>query len=294
MWVSIFYLIQFSHSVVSDFLQPHEPQHARPPYPSPKPRVYPNPCPLSRWCHPAISSSIAPFSSWPQSLPASGSFPRSQFFTSGGQGIRISSSTSVLSMNTQDWSPWGWTGWVSLQSKRLPRVFSNTTVQKHQFFSAQLSLESDRKLWIGHRAVVKRWTEGRGGGWAHRVAPRTYKILTCLRDWFWAETSSPYRLEIRDRMGEGDGRVRKTEKYGSIRSQREREGRERWVPRLLPRPLPSWNWTNPLLTTCAHQLKSSVLKLSESGCRDPANSTQDFSPGRADPLQTPTQRHLGV
>ena len=97
-----------------------------------------------------------------QSFPASGSFPRSQFFASGGQSIRVSSSTSVLSMNTQDWSPLGWTGWISSQSERLSRVFSNTTVQKHQFFSAQLSLESNRKLWIGHRAVMKRRTEGRG------------------------------------------------------------------------------------------------------------------------------------
>ena len=132
--------VQFSLSVMSDSLQPHEPQHARPPCPSPSPRVYPNSCPLSHWCHPTISSSIIPFSSCPQPFPASGSFPMSQLFASGGQSIGISASTSVLPMNTQDWSPLGWTGWISLQSKGLSRVFSNTTVQKHQFFCAQLSL----------------------------------------------------------------------------------------------------------------------------------------------------------
>ena len=130
---------QFSHSVVSNSLWPHESQHARPPCPSPTPRVYPNSCPLSWWCHPAISSSVIPFSC-PQSLPASGSFPMSQLFASGGQSLGVSASTSVLPMNTQDWSPLGWTGWIPLQSKGLSRVFSNTTVQKHQFFGAQLSL----------------------------------------------------------------------------------------------------------------------------------------------------------
>ena len=102
--------------------------------------VHPNPCPLSRWCHPAISSSAVPFSSCPQSFPVSGSFPMSQLFTSGGQSIGVSASASVLPMNTQGWSPLGWTGWISLQSKGLSRVFSNTTVRKHQFFCAQLSL----------------------------------------------------------------------------------------------------------------------------------------------------------
>ena len=179
---------QFSRSVVSDSLRPHEPQHARPPCPSPTPGVHPNSCPLSRWCHPAISSSVVPFSSYPQSIPASGSFilfyfifklyiivlvlpnikmnlpqvymcspswtllpplspyhpsgsfKMSQFFTQDGQSIGVSASASVLPMNTQDWSPLGWTGWISFQSKGLARVFSNTTVQKHQFFSAQLSL----------------------------------------------------------------------------------------------------------------------------------------------------------
>ena len=132
--------VQFSRSVVSDFLQPHEPQHAKPPCPSPTPRVYPNSCPLSQWCHPTISSSVIPFSSCLQSFPTSGSHIMSQFFASGGQNIGVSASTSVLPMNTQDWSPLGWTGWISLQSKGLLRVFSNTTVQKHQFFGDQLSL----------------------------------------------------------------------------------------------------------------------------------------------------------
>ena len=121
--------VQFSRSVVSDSLRPHESQHARPPSPSPTPGVHPNSCASSQWCHPAISSSVIPFSSCPQSLPASGSFPMSQFFASGGQSIGVSASASVLLMNTQDWSPLGWTDWISLQSKGLSRVFSNTTVQ---------------------------------------------------------------------------------------------------------------------------------------------------------------------
>ena len=140
-WKLIFSSVQFSRSVVSDSLRPHESQHARPPCPSPTPGVHPNPCPLSQWCHPTISSSVVPFSSCPQSFPASGSFQMSQRFASGGQSIGVSASTSVLPMNTQDWSPLGWTGWISLQSKGLSRrVFSNTTVQKRQFFGAQLSL----------------------------------------------------------------------------------------------------------------------------------------------------------
>ena len=130
---------QFSHSVESDSLRPRESQHARPPCPSPTPWVHSNPCPSSQWCHPAISSSVIPFSSCPQSLSASGSFPMSQLFPWGGQSTGVSASASVLPMNTQDWSPLGWTGWISLQSKGLSRVFSNTPVQKHQFFSAQLS-----------------------------------------------------------------------------------------------------------------------------------------------------------
>jgi len=132
--------VQSSCSVVFNSLQPHGAQHTRPPYLSPTPGVYPNSCPLNRWCHPTISSSVIPFSSCSQSFPASGSFQMSQLFASGGQSIRVSASTSVLPMNTQDWSPLGWTGWISLQSKGLSRVFSNTTVQKHQFLSAQLSL----------------------------------------------------------------------------------------------------------------------------------------------------------
>ena len=135
--------VQFSHSVVSNSLRPHELQHARPPCPSPTPGVYPNSCPSSRWCHPAISSSVIPFSSCPQSLPASGSFPMSQHFARSGQSIGVSASASVLPMNTQDWSPLGWTGWISLQSKGLWRVFSNTPVQKHQFFHTQLSSQSN-------------------------------------------------------------------------------------------------------------------------------------------------------
>ena len=123
--------VQFSRSVVSDSSQPHESQHSRPPCPSATPGVYPNSCPLSQWYHPAISSSVVPFSSCPQSLPASGSFPMSQLFTWSGQSIGVWASASVLPMNTQDWSPLGLTGWISLQSKGLSRVFSNTIVQKH-------------------------------------------------------------------------------------------------------------------------------------------------------------------
>jgi len=116
------------------------------PCPSPTPGVHPNPCPSSQWCHPAISSSVVPFSSCPQSLPASESFPMSQLFSWGGQSIGLSASASVLPMNTQDWSPLGWTGWISWQSKGLSRVFSNTTVQKHQFLGAQLSSQWSPKL----------------------------------------------------------------------------------------------------------------------------------------------------
>ena len=134
--------IQFSCSVMSDSLRPYGLQHARLPCPSPTLRVYSNSSPLSRWCHPTISSSVILFSSCLQSFPASGSFPMSQLFASGGQGIRpsASASASVLPMNIEDWFLLGWTGWISLQSKGLSRVFSNTTVQKHQFFYSQLSL----------------------------------------------------------------------------------------------------------------------------------------------------------
>ena len=138
--------VHFSCSVVSYSLWPHELQQARPPCPSQTPGVCSNSCPLSRWCHPAISSSVVPFSSCPQSLPASGSFPKNQLFTWGGQSIGVSASASVLPMNTQDWSPSGWTGWIPLQSKALSKVFSNTIVQKHQFFSTQLSSQSNSHI----------------------------------------------------------------------------------------------------------------------------------------------------
>ena len=137
--------VQFSHSVMSSSLRPHESQHARPPCPSPTPGVHSNSHPSSWWCHPAISSSVVPFSSCPQSLPASGSFQMSQLFAWGVQSIGVSASASVLPMNTQDWSL-GWTGWIFLQSKGLSRVFSNTTVQKHQFFGVQLSSQSNSHI----------------------------------------------------------------------------------------------------------------------------------------------------
>ena len=146
--------VQFSRSVASNSLRPHVLQHVRPPCPSPIAGVYPNPSPLSRWCYPAISSSVVPFPSCPQSFPASGSFPMSQLFASGIQIIGVSASASVLPMNNWDWSPLGWTSWISLKSKGLSRVFSNTTVQKHQFFGAQLSshptLTSTHDHWKNH------------------------------------------------------------------------------------------------------------------------------------------------
>ena len=137
--------VQFSRSVASDSLRPHEPQHARPPCPSPSPGVHSDSHPFSPWCHPAISSSVVPFSSCPQSLPASGSFPKSQLFAWSGQSIGVSASASVLQW-TQDRTLLGWTGWISLQSKGLSRVFSNTTVQKHQFFGTQLSSQSNSHI----------------------------------------------------------------------------------------------------------------------------------------------------
>ena len=132
--------VQFSYTVMSDSLRPHGLQHTRLPCPSLSPGVCSNSCPLSRWCHPTISSCVTPFSSCLQSFPASGSFQMSQFFTSGDQSTVVSASTSVLPVNIQEWFPLGWTGWISLKSQGLSRVFSNTTVQKHQFFTAQLSL----------------------------------------------------------------------------------------------------------------------------------------------------------
>ena len=128
MFFLVNYSVHFSHSVVSDSLQPHELQHARPPRPSPTPGVHSNSRPSSWWCHPAISSSVVPFSSCPQFLPATESFPMSQLFTWGGQSFGVSALASFLPKNTQDWSPLEWTGWISLQSKGLYRVFSNTTV----------------------------------------------------------------------------------------------------------------------------------------------------------------------
>ena len=138
--------VQFSRSVVSDSLRPHESQHARPPCPSPSPGVYSDSHPWSRWCHPAISSSVVPFSSCPQSFPTSESFPMSQLFAWGGQSTGVSALASFLPMNTQGWSPVKWTSWISLQSKGLSRVFSNTTVQKHQFFGAQPSSQSNSHI----------------------------------------------------------------------------------------------------------------------------------------------------
>ena len=138
--------VQFNLSVLSDSLQPLGLQHTRPPCPSPTPRVYWNPCPLGHWCHPTISSCVIPFSSCPQSFPTPRSLPVSQLSASGGQSIGVSASASVLPMNIQDWFPLGWTGWISLQSKGLSRVFSNTTIQKHLFFATQLSIKSNSHI----------------------------------------------------------------------------------------------------------------------------------------------------
>ena len=149
MRIQLFYSfssVQFSRSVVSNSLRPHESQHARPPCPLPTPGGHSNSCPSSPWCHPVISSSIVPFSSCPQSLPASESFLMSQLFAWGGQSTGVSALASFLPKNTQDWSPLEWTGWISLQSKGLSRVFSNTTVQKHQFFGAQPSSQSNSHI----------------------------------------------------------------------------------------------------------------------------------------------------
>ena len=143
LWLPLCHSVQFSRSVMSDSLQPHESQHAWPPCPSPTPGVYTNSCPSSRWCRPAISSSVTPFSSCPQSLPASRSFPMSQLFAWGGQSTGVSASASILPMNTQDWPPSGWTGWISLQSKRLSRVFSNIVYCK--VISLQLIKINERK-----------------------------------------------------------------------------------------------------------------------------------------------------
>ena len=169
--------VQFSHSVMSDFLQPHEWQHSRPPCPSPTPGVHPNSCPSSQWCRPAISSSVVPFSSCPQSLPASGSFPVSQLFTWGAQSIGISASASVPPMNTQGWSPLEWTGWISFQSKELSRVFSNTIVQKHQFFGTQLSSQSNFH--------IRTWPLEKPQPWLDRplLAKWCLCLLICYLGW---------------------------------------------------------------------------------------------------------------
>ena len=152
--------VQFSRSVVSNALRPHESQHARPPCPSPTPGVHSNSRPSSRWCHPAISSSVIPFSSCPQSLPASESFPMSQLFAWGGQSTGVSALASLLPKDTEDWSPLEWTGWISLQSMGLSRVFSNTTVQKHQFFGAQLSSQSNSHIHTRLLEKPQPWLEG--------------------------------------------------------------------------------------------------------------------------------------
>ena len=144
MWVKC--SVQFSHSVVSDSLRPLESQHVRPPCPSTTPGVHSDSCPSSQWCHPAISSSVVPFSSCPQSLPASESFPMSQLFPWGGQSTGVSALASFPPKNTQGWSPSEWTGWISLQSKGLSRVFSNTTVRKHQFFGTLPSSQSNSHI----------------------------------------------------------------------------------------------------------------------------------------------------
>ena len=152
--------VQLSHSVVSDSLRPRGLQHARPSRSSPTPGVYTNSSPLSWWCHPTVSSSVDPFSSHLQSFPASGSFPMKQLSTSGGQSIGVSDSASILPKNIQNGSPWGWTGWISLQSKGLSRVCPNTTVQKHQFSGAQLSLQSNSHIptWLLEKPQL--WLDG--------------------------------------------------------------------------------------------------------------------------------------
>ena len=145
--IYMFSSAQFSYSVMSNALWPHGLQHGKLPCPSPTPGVYSDSCPLSQWCHPIISSSVISFSSHLQSFPTSASFPMSRLFISGGQNIGVSASAWVLLINIQDWFPLGWTGWISLQSKGLSRVFSNTTVQKHQFFGAKLSLCSNTHIY---------------------------------------------------------------------------------------------------------------------------------------------------
>ena len=166
--------VQFSCSVVSDSLQSCELQYTRPPCPSPTPGVYPNLCPSSQWCHSAISSSVVPFSSCPQSLPASESFAMSQLFAWGGQNTRVSALASFLPKKSQGWSPLGWTGWISLQSKGLSRVFSNTTVQKPRFFGTQLSSQSNSHIhtWLLENHSLH-YTEF---GWSSDVSAFQYTV----------------------------------------------------------------------------------------------------------------------
>ena len=155
--VLVFHSVQFSHSVIFDSLRCHESQHTRPPCPSSTPRVHPNSCAWSQWCHPAITSSVVPFSSCPQCLPASESFPMSQLFTWGGQSIGVSASALLLPKNTQDWSPSEWTGWISLQSKGLSRVFSNTTVQINSSALSFLHSPTSTSIhdyWKNHRPNI--------------------------------------------------------------------------------------------------------------------------------------------
>ena len=152
--------VQFSRSVMSNSSRSHESQHTRPPCPSPTPGVHSDSRPSSWWRHPAISSSVVPFSSCPQSLPASQSFPMSQLFAWGGQSTGVSALASFLPKNTQNWSPLGWTGWISLQSKAVSRVFSNTTVQKHQFFGAQLSSQSNSPIHTWPLEKPEPWLDG--------------------------------------------------------------------------------------------------------------------------------------
>ena len=151
--------VQFSRSVVSDSLRPHELQDDRPPCPSPTTGVYPNSCPSGQWCHPAISSSVIPFSSCPQSLPALESFPMSQLFAWNGQSTGVAALASFLPKKSQGWSPSEWTGWISLQSKRLSRVFSNTTVQNHQFFPTQPSSQSNSHIHTWSQEKPQPWLD---------------------------------------------------------------------------------------------------------------------------------------